>query len=47
MKLVRPKSKQSLRAKLKRPTKRNNAKCMAAIIAEINPVLRGWYEYSA
>ena len=47
MKLVRPKSKQSLRVKLKRPTKRNNGKCMAAIIAEINPVLRGWYATSS
>jgi len=45
LKLVRPKSKQSLRAKLKRPTKRCNAKSMQAIVAEINPVLRGWYEY--
>ena len=45
MKVVRPKSLQKLRAGLRKPTKRNNGKSMEAIIAEINPVLRGWYEY--
>lgn len=45
LKVVRPKSLQKLRAGLRKPTKRSNGKCMEAIIAEINPVLRGWYEY--
>ena len=45
LKVVRPKSLQKLRAGLRKPTKRANGKCMEAIIAEINPVLRGWYEY--
>ena len=45
LKLARPKSLQKLRGELKRPTKRCNGKSMEAIIAEINPVLRGWYEY--
>ncbi len=45
LKLVRPKSMQKLRGKLRKPTKRCNGKSMEATIAEINPVLRGWYEY--
>jgi RNA-directed DNA polymerase len=45
LKLVRPKSKQSLRSKLKKPTKRCNRECLPAIIAGINPVLEGWYGY--
>jgi RNA-directed DNA polymerase len=45
MRLVRPKSKQKLRGRLKKPTKRSNARSMEAIIALINPVLKGWYEY--
>ena len=45
LKVVRPKSLQKLRGKLKKPTKRSNGKSMEAIIAEINPVLRAWYEY--
>ncbi len=43
--MVRPKSKQKLRASLKRFTKRNNSVCMEAIIGKINPILRGWYGY--
>jgi RNA-directed DNA polymerase len=43
--LVRPKSKKKLRESLKRPTRRTSGKCLAAIIAEINPVIRGWYAY--
>ena len=45
LRLVRPKSKQSLRANLKKPTKRCNGRSMEAIIAKINPRLRGWYGY--
>jgi len=45
LRLVRPKSKQSLRAKLKTPTKRCNAESLSAIIAGINPVLEGWFGY--
>lgn len=45
LKLVRPKSKQKLRASLKKPTKRCNKRSMEAIINQINPKLRGWYEY--
>ena len=46
MKLVRPKkSKQSLRASLRKPTKRSNQHSMKAIIARINPTLIGWYGY--
>jgi len=45
LKLVRPKSTKGLRAKLRKPTKRCNGNSMQAIVAEINPVLRGWYEY--
>jgi RNA-directed DNA polymerase len=45
MRLVRPKSKQKLRASLRKPTKRNNAYSMEMIVANINPVLIGWYGY--
>ena len=45
MKLVRPKSKQKLRATLRKPTKRCNKWGMKAIIEEVNPTLRGWYGY--
>ena len=45
LKLVRPKSKQKLRAALRKPTKRSNKRSMEAIIAQINPSLRGWFEY--
>jgi RNA-directed DNA polymerase len=45
IRLVRPKSKQKLRASLRRPTKRANGKSMEAIIAAINPVLEGWFAY--
>jgi RNA-directed DNA polymerase len=45
IRLVRPKSKQQLRQSLRKPTKRNNAKSMEAIVTAINPTLRGWYEY--
>jgi RNA-directed DNA polymerase len=42
---VRPKSKKKLRESLKRPTKRCNGKSMEAIIAIINPKLKGWFAY--
>lgn len=45
IRLIRPKSKQKLRQRLKKPTKRANGRSMEAIIAEINPVLEGWFGY--
>jgi RNA-directed DNA polymerase len=45
LRLVRPKSKQKLRASLRKPTKRCNKRGMKAIIGEINLTLRGWYGY--
>jgi len=45
LKLVRPKSKQKLRASVRKLTKRCNAKSMEVIIRDIRPNLRGWYEY--
>ena len=45
LKLVRPKSKQKLRSSIRKLTKRCNARSMKAIIEQINPILRGWYEY--
>jgi len=45
IRLVRPKSKQKLRASLKQPTKRANGKSLEAIIGIINPKLAGWFAY--
>jgi RNA-directed DNA polymerase len=45
IRLIRPKSKQKLRQNLKRPTKRANGKSMEAIIAHINPKLKGWFAH--
>jgi RNA-directed DNA polymerase len=45
IRVVRPKSKQSLRAKLRKPTKRSNGRSLEAIITLINPVLKGWFGY--
>gem|GEM_PF-57074 len=42
---IRPKSRQKLRERLKPLTKRNNGNSLEAIVAKINPILRGWYEY--
>jgi RNA-directed DNA polymerase len=42
---VRPKSCQKLRGKLKPLSKRANGHCLQAIVAKINPILRGWYGY--
>jgi RNA-directed DNA polymerase len=43
--LIRPKSLQKLRAQLKMLTPRTSGHSMEAIIALINPILRGWYGY--
>lgn len=45
LRLIRPKSKKKVRESLKKPTKRANGKSMTAIIAKINPTLKGWYGY--
>lgn len=45
LRLAKPKSKKKLRETLKKPTKRCNGKSMEAIIANINPKLRGWFNY--
>jgi len=45
LRLIRPKSKQKLRENLKPWTRRTNGKSLPAIIAIINPVLRGWGNY--
>jgi RNA-directed DNA polymerase len=42
---VRPKSRRKLRERLKPLTKRTNGHSLEAIVAKINPILRGWYEY--
>jgi RNA-directed DNA polymerase len=43
--LVRPKSKRKLRETLKPKTRRTNGQSMETIVAKLNPILRGWYEY--
>lgn len=45
LRLVSPKSQRKLRMNLKRPTRRSNGKCIPAIIAVLNPKLRGWFNY--
>jgi len=45
MRLVRPKSKQKLRATLRPKTKRANGRSMETIIKDVNQTLRGWYGY--
>jgi RNA-directed DNA polymerase len=45
LRLVRPKSKQWLHAKLRKPTKRSNGRSLEAVITLINPVLKGWFGY--
>ena len=42
---VRPKSKAKLKDKLKQSTRRGTGRSLPAIIARINPTLRGWYGY--
>ena len=41
----REKSAQKLKDRVRELTKRTNGKSLRVIIAELNPVLRGWYEY--
>ena len=43
--MVRPKSKRKLRQTIKPLTRRANAHSMEALVAKINPTLRGWYGY--
>lgn len=42
---IRPKSRQKLRARIKPLTKRTNGESLEAIVAKLNPILRGWYGY--
>jgi RNA-directed DNA polymerase len=41
----RRKSEEKLKARLRPLTRRNHGESMQAIIAELNPILRGWYGY--
>lgn len=41
----RKKSIQNLRDKVRDKTRRNSGRSLLAIIAELNPVFRGWYQY--
>ncbi len=45
LRLIRPKSQQKLRGTLRPWTRRTSGKSLPAIIAGINPVLRGWGNY--
>jgi RNA-directed DNA polymerase len=45
MRLVRPKSLRKLRETIKPRTRRSNGKSMEAIVADLNPALRGWFGY--
>ena len=45
LRLIRPKSQQKLRENLRLKTRRTSGKSLPAIIAMINPVLRGWGNY--
>lgn len=42
---VRPKSLMALKDKIRRKTKRTRGESVARIIADLNPTLRGWFEY--
>lgn len=42
---VRPKSRQKLRESIKPRTRRASGRSMEAIVAVLNPVLRGWFEH--
>jgi RNA-directed DNA polymerase len=44
-KFPRPKSEKKLRESIRAKTRRTNGHSMEQIIAEINPILRGWLEY--
>jgi RNA-directed DNA polymerase len=41
----RAKSMQKLKDTIRAKTKRNNGRCLPAIIKSVNPTLRGWFEY--
>src|SRR5262249_13302976 len=45
MKWPRKKSIQKLREKVREATPRNSGQCLRAIIAQLNPMLRGWFGY--
>lgn len=45
IRLARPKSLQKLRESIKPRTRRTSGRCMSAIIADVNPTLRGWFGY--
>ena len=42
---VRPKSFKALRERIRRKTKRTRGDSLACIIADLNPMLRGWFNY--
>jgi RNA-directed DNA polymerase len=44
-KFPRTKSMQKIKDAIRAKTKRSNGQCLAAIIASLNPTLRGWFEY--
>ena len=43
--LIRHKSKMALRDRVRRLTKRNRGGSLEQVVAELNPVLRGWFHY--
>jgi RNA-directed DNA polymerase len=45
VRMVRPKSKKKLRQTIKPKTRRTNGESMETIVANLNPILRGWYGY--
>jgi RNA-directed DNA polymerase len=45
IRLIRPKSQKKLRGSIKPWTKRANGRNLPAIIAIINPMLKGWFNY--
>jgi RNA-directed DNA polymerase len=42
---VRPKSMKALRDKIRQKTRRSNGRSVKMVIADLNPVLRGWFAY--
>lgn len=42
---VRPKSEKKLRDRVREKTKRTNGQSLECIIAKLNPILRGWFQY--
>ena len=42
---VRSKSRKALRDKIRAKTQRNRSGSMKSIIAELNPMVRGWFNY--